>query len=186
MPANAPGNNRRRPHEQWRARHPSFARLRSRIERASSHRFFVPRAPRAVGSGLLSGSGLDEGLYHVHDDADSHSLNLPAGSSATSRSLCVSVAEPTVRLFVKTPSTLGAALLVQATVRDSATGLSVTIPYVVVGGLRGGRWAPTAPILVTSALDLVGDAQLTVQLTPIGVKANWQVDDVYVDPFKSR
>jgi hypothetical protein len=138
------------------------------------------------GPGLLSGSGLDEGLYHVHDDADSHSLNLPAGSSATSRSLCVSVAEPTIRLFVKAPPTLGAALLVHATVRDSATGLSVTIPYVVVGGLRGGRWAPTAPILVTSALDLVGDAQLTIQVTPIGIKANWQVDDVYVDPFKSR
>ena len=100
--------------------------------------------------------------------------------------MCVGIEHPTVRLFVKAPPTLGSALLIEATVRNPATGLAVTVPHVVLGGVNANRWAPTAPLLVTSALGTLVDAELTVKITPIGIPATWRIDDVYVDPFKSR
>ena len=124
--------------------------------------------------------------FKVGDAADSSGLQLKAGSSATSTAVCVGVEHPTVRLFVKAPATLGSALLIEATVRNPDTGLAVTVPHVVVGGVNANRWAPTSPLLVTSALGTVLDAELTVKISPIGVPATWRIDDVYVDPFKSR
>ena len=124
--------------------------------------------------------------FKVGDAADSSGLQLKAGSSATSTAVCVGIEHPTVRLFVKAPPTLGSALLIEATVRNPATGLAVTVPHVVLGGVNANRWAPTAPLLVTSALGTLVDAELTVKITPIGIPATWRIDDVYVDPFKSR
>lgn len=123
--------------------------------------------------------------FQVGGASDAASLTLGAGASARSRTMCVRLAEPTVRLFVRTPSVLGATLTVTATVRNPATGLTLETTWVVVGGLTPAGWAPTPEILAPNLGGLI-DEELTVSITTGGAPASWGVDDVYVDPYKHR
>ncbi len=124
--------------------------------------------------------------FHVGGSDDATSLALGPGASASSRSACLSLLEPTLRMFVRTPAVPGARLTITATVRNPATGLSLTTSWVVVAGLTPPGWAPTPEIVVPNLLGGVLDQDLTVRVAPGGVPATWQIDDVYVDPFKHR
>jgi hypothetical protein len=124
--------------------------------------------------------------YDVHDAADGNSLRLGTGDSAETRSACVGLLEPTVRLFVKPPKVLGARLRIDATVENPATGLTLETHYVVLGGLAANRWAPTLPIVIPNLVGGVLAQQLTLRVTAEGAQATWGVDDVYVDPFRQR
>jgi len=124
--------------------------------------------------------------YDVHDAADGSSLRLGTGGSAETRSACVGLLEPTVRLFVKAPKVLGARLRIDATVENPATGLTLETQYVVLGGLVPSSWAPTPQILIPNLVGGVMAQQLTLRVTAEGAKATWGVDDVYVDPFRQR
>jgi hypothetical protein len=123
--------------------------------------------------------------YQVAGSADSHSLVLASGASAESRTTCVTTGEPTVRMFVDTPGVLGAGLVIDATVRNPTTGLSLHTQYVVIGGEASAGWAPTLPIVIPNLLGGALPAELTLRFTAVGMPAAWSVDDVYVDPFKS-
>jgi len=46
--------------------------------------------------------------------------------------------------------------------------------------------APTPEILVPNLLGGILPENLTIRITAVGAPASWSVDDVYVDPFKSR
>ncbi len=124
--------------------------------------------------------------YAVHDAADGSSLRIGAGGSAETRSVCVGLLEPTVRLFVKAPKVLGARLRIDATVENPTTGLTLETHYVVLGGLAPSGWAPTSQILIPNLVGGVLAQQLTLRVTAEGAKATWGVDDVYVDPFRQR
>jgi hypothetical protein len=123
--------------------------------------------------------------YQVGGPDDSHSLRLAPGASAESRTACVTMGEPTVRMFVDAPRVLGAVLVVDATVRNPTTGVSVKAQYLVLGGVAPPGWAPTLPILIPNLLGGVLPEELTLRFTARGTPAPWAVDDVYIDPFKS-
>jgi hypothetical protein len=123
--------------------------------------------------------------YTVAGSEDAHSLSLASGASAESRTACVTSGEPTVRMFVSTPNVLGAALVIDATVRNATTGLSLHTQHVVLGGLTPAGWAPTVPIVIPNFFGGVLPAELTLRFTAFGAPAKWGIDDVYVDPFKS-
>ena len=124
--------------------------------------------------------------YRVAGSAHSHSLSLGAGAVAESRTACVTMGEPTVRLFVKTPRVFGARLTITATVSNPATRVSLTTAYVVVGGVTPAGWAPTPEIVIPNLLGGVLDQKLTMRISTGGTPAAWRVDDVYVDPYKQR
>jgi hypothetical protein len=124
--------------------------------------------------------------FRVGGAADAHSLVLTPGASAESHTACVTLGEPTMRLFVKAPRTLGAALRIDATVENPTTGVTLQTSYLVLGGLAPSQWAPTPEILVPNLLGGILPENLTIRITALGVPATWSVDDVYVDPFKSR
>lgn len=51
----------------------------------------------------------------------------------------------------------------------------------------GSSWHPSLPaVALLNLLGIVNDGNVTVafRLTPIGLGAQWQVDDFYVDPLK--
>ena len=55
-------------------------------------------------------------------------------------------------------------------------------------GAGGGQWQPTLPsLVVANLLPLLPGARTPVRFrfTPVG-RANWQIDDVYVDPWARR
>jgi hypothetical protein len=122
--------------------------------------------------------------WKVTNAGDSRSLVLPAGSSATTPSVCVGLAEPTLRFFAKKNKGLLSTLAVSVWVKTSL-GLEVPIPIGLV--LGNGQWKPTHPMLiVANLLPLLPGDRTPVAFTFTPLLGEWQIDDVYVDPRRFR
>jgi hypothetical protein len=114
----------------------------------------------------------------------SRSLNLPARSSAISPTICVGVLSPTLRFFARNNGGLLSTLRVDVRFLDPA-GREHKLPVGVV--LGGRKWQPTLPYpVLASLLPLLPGEQTPVrfEFTPVGLGAKWQIDDVFVDPFR--
>jgi hypothetical protein len=112
------------------------------------------------------------------------SLVLPAGSSVITPPACVGLAEPTLRFFAKKNSGLLSTLAVSVYVKTSL-GLVVPVPVGVV--LGNGQWKASPKMLIVANLLplLPGDrTPVAFQFTPL--LGSWQIDDVYVDPYRYR
>lgn len=105
------------------------------------------------------------------------SLSLPAGSSALSPSLCVSRETPFVRAMALDSGTPGAKLQVEVVYEGLEAARSR-----IVGGDKDEAWDPTQPLGQNFGLaTLGGDSSVELRITAVG--GDWQVDDVYIDPF---
>jgi hypothetical protein len=107
--------------------------------------------------------------------AGARSLDLPAGAVATTAPICVTVAHPTLRFFARNTGSPAAPLNVSVVFR-TLLGLQVEQPVGVV--LAGEQWAPS-PIVPVVANVLSGEVQF--RFRPSG--GEWQLDDLYVDPY---
>lgn len=141
----------------------------------------------AGGQGWLLGGGAttvagNESFY-LNGAGDSRSLSLPAGSVAVSPSICMSIDTPIIRLFARNTG-------------DPSSGLRVEATYTLLGLLRtkaistvyaGPDWAPSQQLsTVLSLSTVVGTlvpSSIQVRIAPVGSGGNWQIDDLYVDPF---
>jgi hypothetical protein len=121
----------------------------------------------------------------------SKSLQLPAGSSATSPRMCVGLLLPVVR-FAYQGGTLLSSLKVEAVWND-ASGAERSIVLLPGVLLPSSSWAPTLPLLqlggLLNALTLNGlTTEMSFRFTPqrglLG-SGTWKIDDIYVDPWKS-
>ena len=119
--------------------------------------------------------------YYVHDSGDSRSLALPAGSSATSPTVCVGLEHPTLRFVAKKTSGLLATMGVEVLFEDSVGGVH-TLPIGVVGGTSS--WQPTAPmVVVANLLPLLPGDYTPVQFRFTALAGSFKIDDTYVDPW---
>ena len=136
------------------------------------------------GAKIVSGNE----TYKVGGSTHSRSLSLPSGSAAVSAFTCVGLAEPTLRLFAKRNSALlglVSTLNVQIQVQTSL-GLSLWLP-VLPGDLGGSSWHPTAQMpLIANILPLSASDKTPVRFRFTPLLGSWQIDDVYVDPYRSR
>lgn len=138
--------------------------------------------------------------FYVGSKKDSRSLAIPAGATATTPALCLGVESPYSRLFVK--GAAGASLVVDLLYVD-ANGVQRAAPIAILSGSKSWVLSPrlyTATILFSTmaALKTVtpgdfGSFATTAEaaLTPLAYRftasgGTWQVDDLYVDPFKLR
>ena len=121
--------------------------------------------------------------YYVHGAGESRSLSIPSGASATSDTACVGLNEPTIRLFVKSSNaSLLSKLKVEVLYEDAGGNVrSATIGS--VPALTATSWTPHVPMVIgVNLLALIGDkTPVEFRFTAQG-SANWQIDDVYVDP----
>lgn len=121
--------------------------------------------------------------FFLNDPADTRSLALPAGSTAVSPPVCMSIDTPSFRLLARNSG-------------DPASYLKVEATYLLLGLLRtktlstvtaGPSWAPTQKMSTVLTLStIVGTlipSAVQIRVTPVGSGGNWQVDDLYVDPF---
>jgi hypothetical protein len=124
--------------------------------------------------------------YYLNDAADSRSLSLPAGSSAGSPPVCMSLDTPMFRMVARNTG-------------DPSSRLRVEASYKLLGLIRtrdvstvtaGSEWAPTQPMsTVLSLSTIVGTlipSYIQIRITPLDSKGNWQVDDLYIDPYARR
>jgi hypothetical protein len=123
--------------------------------------------------------------WKVHGAGDSSSLRLPSGSSALSAPICVGLEHPTVRFFTKKNSGLLSTLAVTAVIQLQLGG-TLDVPFGVI--INGNQWKPSLPFLFLGNLLPLLPGQYTpvsFRFTPI-LGGDWQVDDIYVDPYRSR
>jgi hypothetical protein len=142
----------------------------------------------AGGSGweLNRGATVAEGneSYYLNDAGDSKSLSLPAGSSAVSPPVCMSIDTPSFRLVARNSGDPSSQLRVEAVYK-----LLGLVRTKTAGTIRAGStWAPTQSVSTVLTLStIVGTlipSAIEVRLTPLDSKGQWQVDDLYIDPFR--
>lgn len=120
--------------------------------------------------------------YYVHDSGDAKSLNVPAGSSATSPTVCVGLEHPTLRFFAKRSSALGATMTVEV-LFETANGDVASLPIGTAAGTAS--WQPTLPMaVVANLLPLLPGDHTPVQFRFTTLTGSVQIDDAYVDPYR--
>ncbi len=130
------------------------------------------------GAQLVSGSE----TFKVHSQLDRYSLSLPSGSSATSPPICITLLHPDLRFFALNTGNVLTTLKVEA-ITTVLGGQTVTPVGLLVAGKK---WQPTLPLpFLTNVLSPLAQT-VSFRFTPIGKQSGWQIDDVYVDPYKSQ
>ncbi len=137
------------------------------------------------GWALSGGAKTVEGneSFALNGAGDSRSLALPAGSTAVSPPICMSLDTPSFRLLARNSG-------------DTSSGLRVEATYALLGLVRtktvstvygNSSWAPSQQMsAVLSLSTIVGTlipSAIQIRITPLGSGGQWQVDDLYIDPF---
>jgi hypothetical protein len=135
----------------------------------------------SLGGGARAVTGNE--AFSLHGAGDSQSLSLPAGSAAVSPPICMSLDTPSFRLLARNSG-------------DASSGLRVEATYQLLGLVRtkavstvyaGATWAPSQQLsTVLSLSTIVGTvipSSIQIRITPVSSGGQWQVDDLYIDPF---
>ncbi|HWB69741.1 MAG TPA: hypothetical protein VG518_07165 [Solirubrobacterales bacterium] len=121
--------------------------------------------------------------YYLNDGADRASLSLPAGASAVSPPICMSLDTPIFRFLARNTGDPSSRLRVDATYR--LLGLVQTRVGATIGA--GSNWEPSQPVSTVLGLStIVGTlipSAVQIRFTPLDSRGQWQVDDFFVDPF---
>jgi hypothetical protein len=133
----------------------------------------------------LSGASLTAANepFFVNDAGDTQSLTIAGGGSATSPFFCVDNTMTSLRFFAQ-QATAGGGLRVQALVQSPDGVTTVPVAHLFDGSMPS--WAPTNAIPGdTSGLSDDQTLMVALQFTVRSPAASWQIDDVYVDPYRS-
>ena len=138
------------------------------------------------GWGLSRGASVVEGneSYFLNGAGDSKSLSLPAGSSALSPPVCMAIDTSSFRLVARNSGDPSSQLRVEAVYK-----LLGLVRTKTAGTLRAGStWAPTQSVSTVLTLStVIGTlipSAIEIRFTPLDSTGQWQVDDVYIDPFR--
>ena len=117
--------------------------------------------------------------FYVHGSSDKTSLSLPAGASATSPGMCISLLSSKMRFLVKGDS--GSSVKVQILYR----GLLSSVLGILDGGTisAGGSWKPSPQIGMLGGVLPLLTSSVSFRFSAVGGAAG--IDDVYLDPMKS-
>jgi hypothetical protein len=117
--------------------------------------------------------------FYVHSTTDRTSLSLPAGASATSPPMCISLLSSKMRFVARGDS--GSKVKVQIIYR----GLLSSVLGILDGGTysTGGSWKPSPQIGMLGGVLPLLTSSVSFRFTAVGGAA--ALDDVYLDPMKS-
>lgn len=137
----------------------------------------------AAGWDLSGGAAAVEGneTFQVGGAADHRSLSIPADGSGTTAQFCVGVEHRTMRFFARTS---GASVLQVDAVYAKRTDKEKSVRLGTF--TAGSAWAPSpvVPLEVNEiAPDYANALPVSLRFTARG-EGSWQIDDVYVDPYR--
>ena len=133
------------------------------------------------GAKVVSGN---EPYYISGHRSDNHSLLLPAGSSAYSGTVCFALGDWHLRFMARNVGSSSGGLRVQVIVPSLVGGVLTVLDGGTVSG--SGSWAPSPrlQLLLCNVTNLIGTRAVAFRFTPVGAGAAYQIDDVYLDPWK--
>ena len=138
-----------------------------------------------IGWTLSGGASLtsDNEPFFANDSSDTQSLTIAGWGSATSPFFCVDNTMTSLRFFAQ-QAAAGGGLRVQALVQGFDGVTRVPVAHLFDGSTPS--WAP-ADAIPGDTSGLSDDQSLTVALrfSVHSPDASWQIDDVYVDPYRS-
>jgi hypothetical protein len=122
--------------------------------------------------------------FYVRSSSDTRSLYLPSGSSALSQTVCFGLGDWHARFFVRNVGSAQGSLKVDIVVKS----LVGSVVALLDGGSvsAGGAWAPSSRVrlTLTNVCSLLGVRAVAFRFRTSGSGAAFQVDDVYLDPYK--
>jgi streptogramin lyase len=139
----------------------------------------------ATGWTLTGGAAVVGGneSFSVHGTSDSHSLSLPAGSTATAPAMCVGALSTTMRFFAANTANPTAKLEVHAIYHG---GLGQVLGVADYGTVQGGAWHPSKQVILLGGLLPLLTQSVQFRFSPVGNAAGWRIDDAYFDPLLHR
>jgi hypothetical protein len=101
--------------------------------------------------------------------------------------MCATLLHPDLRFVARNTGSPLSLLMVEI-LFPGPFGNSMALPFGLVLGTSS--WLPTAPLpFAVNALAVAsaqGSIPIAFRFTPLGHGGNWQIDDVYVDPYGSE
>ncbi len=122
----------------------------------------------------------------------SHSLSLPAGSSATSPPMCIGLISTGMRAFVSNSGSRASQLHVQVIygggVGALLGGLGSSLGVSDEGSFSAGSaWEPmSTPVTMLGGVAPLFTQYVQFRFTPLAKGGHWRIDDVYLDPLMHR
>ncbi|MGN6429885.1 MAG: hypothetical protein ACTHNB_04015 [Gaiellaceae bacterium] len=138
--------------------------------------------PWALSGGAKIVSGNE--TSYLHGRQDSHSLYLPAGGSAMTPTTCFALGDWHSRFMLKNVGSSTGAVRVQVVVPSLVGGWLTVLDGGTVQA--GGTWTPSprVELLLSNVTSLIGTKSVAFRFTAVGRGAAYQLDDVYLDPWK--
>lgn len=121
--------------------------------------------------------------FSVHSALDSHSLSMPAGSTATTPAMCIGLFDDKMRFMAANTANSSAKLKVQAIYHG---GLGQVLGIADVATVQGGAWHPSQKISLLGGLLPLLTQSVQFKFSPVGNAAGWRIDDAYFDPLLHR
>ena len=147
----------------------------------------------AAGWALAGGARVVTGNepYMVGGPGQSHTLSLPAGSSATSPPMCIGLLSSGMRLFIQNTGATSSDLRVQVIYRGGVGSLLGTLGSTLGISDRAtfagaSTWQPSPHFLMAGGLVPLLTQYVQFRFTPLSTGGNWRIDDVYLDPLMHR
>jgi hypothetical protein len=120
--------------------------------------------------------------HYVTSSADRSSVLIPRGGTVTTGAICVGTDKPTVRFFAKRPGFALLPLMTVEAVYTTKSGGTASLPLVGVP-LAGSGWSLQLPMISLGSILELGDTTM-MRFRIRAVSGDWQVDDLYVDPWR--
>jgi hypothetical protein len=121
--------------------------------------------------------------FFLGGPADGHSLAVPSGGVAVTPPICMNLSTPVFRLMARNTGDPEARLRVESTYLL----LGLVRTKVVSSFTAGDEWAPSpamSPVLGLSTIfGTLIPSSIDIRITSPDQGGEWQVDDLYVDPF---
>lgn len=120
--------------------------------------------------------------WRINGSTHARSLRVPAGSQAVGERFCVNSSEDSLRFFYKRPGVAGSALHIHVRV---TSGVNVATNDLDLDGGQAG-WAVANRMMLPDIRDASGKQWVQITYSTRNVAANWSVDDVMVDPWRTN
>lgn len=118
--------------------------------------------------------------FYVHGRSDDQSLTIDGGGTAASPVFCADATMPDFRFFAREDSP-GGDLKVEGVIQTPYGPYTATVATIADGSMPS--WAPTAQLKIPS---IPTGWRIPVSLRfVVSGGGSWQVDDVYVDPYRA-